>query len=205
MVIGLHSLVVRRSFYIGLVTLFAGIRLNFFSQTYLRKYVSHGRSLPALSDLILDNIPYWDVDFLYDYFSIVSVLIFIAYVVHKNQYHRIPYVLLLCGMFHLVRRMFIILTPLGHPAMFDGTEGLFNGFSKFELGVYPSGHTGISFIYVLMTRDRVYKGLILFSLCVIIASLFISRGHYSIDVLSGIFFAYAIKSFADKHIQPRFI
>jgi hypothetical protein len=37
-------------------------------------------------------------------------------------------------------------------------------------------------------------------LLVTITSLFLSRGHYSIDILSGLLFSYAIKSFGDKHI-----
>lgn len=188
-------------FYFGLLVLIAGIQLNFFSQTYLHNYMVEGKTLPVLSDLILDNMPYWDIDFIYDIFSIVSLLVFIVYIVHKREYGKVPYILILCGIFHLVRGVFIILTPFGNPPMFDGTEGPFNGFSKYELGVYPSGHTGIAYMYFILARGKYYRGILLFCVLMIVLALFLARGHYSIDILSGIFFAYAIKSYGDKYIE----
>lgn len=201
----LTSLLKNRFFYIGLAVLIAGIQLNFLSQTYLNQYVSEGKSLPTLSDIILDNLPYWDIDFLYDIFSLVSIFTITIYILHKRKYSIIPYVLLLCGIFHLTRGVFIVLTPLGNPSMFDGTQGLFNGFSKYELGVYPSGHVGIAYLYFILCSDKYYKTILLSSVVVIIGALFLSRGHYSIDVLSGIFFAYAIKAFGDNRLKHFFV
>ena len=201
----LLGLVRTKYFYIGLITLISGIQLNFFSQTYLHNYISEGKTLPVLSDLILDNLPYWDIDYLYDIFSLVSVAIFSIYIIHKRAYKKIPYFLLLCGIFHIVRGVFIVLTPFGNPPMFDGTEGLFNGFSKYELGVYPSGHTGIAYMYFILAKNYWYRAALLISVLVIIAALFLSRGHYSIDILSGIFFAFAIKAYGDKYILQFFI
>ncbi|MBN1184276.1 MAG: phosphatase PAP2 family protein [Bacteroidales bacterium] len=197
----LISLLRNKKFYIGIAFLFGGIQLNFVSQTYLHNYMVEGKALPVLSDLILDNLPYWDVDYLYDIFSLVSVFVFIVYVLHKREYNKVPYFLLLCGIFHTIRAIFIVLTPFGNPPLFDGTEGPFNGFSKYELGVYPSGHTGIAYMYFILAKDRRYRLVLLFSVLVIIAALFLSRGHYSIDVLSGIFFAFAIKAYGDKYIS----
>lgn len=200
----LYALLRTAKFYIGLIVLNAGIQLNFFSQTYLHDYINQGKTLPVLSDLILDNLPYWDIDYLYDIFSLVSVIVFGIYVIHKREYQKVPYFLLLCGIFHLVRGVFIVLTPFGNPPMFDGTDSLFNGFSKYELGVYPSGHTGIAYMYFILAKDKYYRAILLFSVLVIIAALFLSRGHYSIDILSGIFFAFAIKAYGDKYIFQLF-
>lgn len=201
----LYSLLKDKWFYVGLAALILGIQLNFYSQTYLHNYMIEGKSLPVLSDLILDNLPYWDIDYLYDIFSLLSGIIFVIYVIHKKQISKVPYFLVLCGIFHLVRGVFIVLTPFGNPPMFDGTEGLFNGFSKYELGVYPSGHTGIAYMYFILAKDKIYRSLLLICVLVIIAALFLSRGHYSIDVLSGIFFAFAIKAYGDKYIKKVFI
>lgn len=201
----LIKLLKNKFFYFGLIALIGGIQLNFFSQTYLHNYMNKGKTLPVLSDLILDNLPLWDIDFLYDIFSLVSIFVFTVYIIHKREYKKIPYVLLLCGIFHIVRGIFIVLTPFGNPPMFDGTEGLFNGFSKYELGVYPSGHTGIAYMYFILATNKYYKGILLFSVLVIIAALFFARGHYSIDVLSGIFFAYAIKAYGDKYFAKYFV
>jgi hypothetical protein len=53
----------------------------------------------------------------------------------------------------------------------------------------------------LLVKDSVYKKLILLCLVVVILALFLARGHYSIDILSGLFFSYAIKAYGDKHFR----
>jgi membrane-associated phospholipid phosphatase len=188
-------------FYLGLLSLIAGIELNFVSQTYLNNYINEGKSLPMLSDLILDNLSLYDVSFLYDLFSFISVIVVLIYIVHKKEYKSIPFFLLMCGILEIVRGIFIILTPLGNPPMFIGSNTLFNGFSKYELGVYPSGHVGSAFLFFLMVKNRWYKCIILFCLIIIIISLLLAHAHYSIDILSGFFFAYAIYSFGTKHLK----
>jgi len=190
-----------KCFYIGLLALGAGAALNFASQTYLHNYMSEGKTLPMLSDLILDNLPVLNVALLYDLFCLIIFAIIFVYIVHKKEYNRLPFILLMSGIFFIVRGVFIVLTPFGNPPMFNGSYPLFNGFSKFELGVYPSGHVGNSFLLLLLVKDKTYRYILLFCLAVIILSLFLAHGHYSIDILSGLFFAYAIKAFGDKHLH----
>jgi len=188
-------------FYIGLISLIAGMELNFISQTYLYNYVNEGETLPMLNDLILDKLPFYNVTLIYDIFSFMAVIIVIIYVVHKKDYNRVPFLLLMSGIIEIVRAIFVVLTPLGNPPMFPGSDGLFNGFSKYELGVYPSGHVGSVFLLLLMVKSRLYKWLIFFCLIAVIISLFIAHAHYSIDILSGFFFAYAINFFGNKHFK----
>lgn len=202
---GLRLLLKSKVFYFSVIFLVSGIYLNMLSQEYLHYYIIDGKTLPVLSDLVLDNIPYLDVDYLYDFFSIVSLFFFVCYVIQYSQYREVSYYLVLIGAFQAIRAVFIILTPFGNPPMFDGTESIFNGFSNYELGVYPSGHTGVSYLYFLMASTRAYRGLLFSSFLVIVISLFLARGHYSIDILSGIFFAYAIKSFVDKHLKAKLL
>lgn len=188
-------------FYIGLISVIAGMELNFISQTYLYNYINGGKTLPMLNDLILDKLPSYNVSLIYDIFSFISLIIVIIYIVHKKDYNRIPFILLMSGIIELVRGIFIVLTPLGNPPMFIGSDGLFNGFSKYELGVYPSGHVGSVFLLLLMVKSRLYKWLIFFCLLAVIISLLLAHAHYSIDILSGLLFAYAINSFGNKHLK----
>ena len=37
-------------------------------------------------------------------------------------------------------------------------------------------------------------------LSIIIVALFLSHGHYSIDILSGFLFAYAVRAFGDRYL-----
>jgi len=187
--------------YIGILAVIVGAAMNFASQTYLHNYMIKGKTLPMLSDMILDNLPLIDVSLIYDIFCLVVIGIVVIYMVHKNDFNRLPYFLLLCGIFYIVRGIFIVLTPFGNPPEFPGSDPLFNGFSKYELGVYPSGHVGNSFLFLLLVKDKIYKYILAFCLAVIIFSLFLSHGHYSIDILSGFFFAYAIKAFGDKYLN----
>ena len=200
----LHSIipvVKSKYFYFGILAVIAGAGLNFASETYLHNYMSEGKTLPMLSDLVLDNLPYYNVSLIYDISCLIPILLVLIYFVHKKDYNRIPIFLLLTGIFYIVRGIFIVLTPFGNPPMFSGSDPLFNGFSKYELGVYPSGHAGNVFLMLLLVKDKTYKWLIFICLVVVISALFLARGHYSIDILSGLFFSYAIKSFGEKHFS----
>lgn len=188
-------------FYIAILAVFAGAGLNFASEAYLHRYMSEGKTLPMLSDLILDNIPFINVSLIYDIFCLVPIALVLIYFVHKKDYDRIPLFLLLTGIFYIVRGIFIVLTPFGNPPMFNGSDPLFNGFSKYELGVYPSGHAGNVFLMFLLVKDKWYKWLIMLCLVIVISALFLARGHYSIDILSGLFFSYAIRAFGEKHLS----
>jgi hypothetical protein len=190
-----------RYFYFGLIAVIAGAALNFASQTYLHNYMIRGKTLPMLSDLILDNLPVVDLSLIYDIVCLVILAIVVIYIVHKKDYNRLPYFLLLSGIFYIIRGVFIVLTPFGNPPEFHGSDPLFNGWSKFELGVYPSGHVGNSFLMLLLVNDKIYKYILGFFLAVVVFALFLSHGHYSIDMLSGFFFAYAIRAFGDKYLK----
>lgn len=190
-----------RYFYIGFLSVLAGIGLNIASQTYLHNYMSEGRTLPMLSDLILDNLPVMDLSLVYDIVCLIPIFLVFVYIGHKKDYNRIPFILLMVGIFYIVRGVFIVLTPFGNPPMFGGSDPLFNGFSKYELGVYPSGHAGNVFMLFLLVKDSVYKRMILICLIIVIIALLLSHGHYSIDIFSGIFFSYAIRALGMKYFS----
>jgi hypothetical protein len=190
-----------RYFYIGLLSVFAGLALNFASQAYLHNYISEGKTLPMLSDLILDNLPVIDVSLIYDIVALIPIILVIIYIIHKKDFNRIPLFLLMIGLFYIIRGIFIVLTPFGNPPMFNGSDPLFHGFANYELGVYPSGHAGNVFLILLLVKNRVYKWIIGICLIIVILALFLAHGHYSIDILSGLFFSYAIRSFGEKHLS----
>lgn len=182
-----------------------GVSLNFLSQIYLYDYVNIEKvSLPVLSDLILDNLPYFNLSFLYDYFTFFSILVLLIFIIKKKQYEKIPYYFFMFGLFFSLRAIFVILTPLGNPPNFKGDSGFLHGFSKYGLGVYPSGHTGVTFLEGLFAKG-IFRILIIIFCLIIIGSLFLSRGHYSIDIISGVLFAYAIYSFGEKYFKEKLI
>jgi membrane-associated phospholipid phosphatase len=190
-----------RYLYISLICFFVGAALNIASQTYLHNYLSEGKTLPMLSDLILDNLPVMNVALYYDIFALIPIIVVLIYIVHKKEYNRIPFIILMSAIFYIVRGVFIVLTPFGNPPMFSGSDPLFNGFAKYDLGVYPSGHAGNVFLLYLIVKNRGYKWIILVCLILVMITLFLAHGHYSIDILSGLFFSYAIIAYGEKHLQ----
>ena len=70
--------------YIALLAVFAGTGLNFVSQAYLHNYISEGKTLPILSDLILDNLPYINVSLIYDISALIPIVLVITYIFHKK-------------------------------------------------------------------------------------------------------------------------
>jgi membrane-associated phospholipid phosphatase len=190
-----------RHFYIGIAALLAGILLNNASQAYLHIYMSEGKSLPVLSDLILDKLPVINVSLIYDIVAIIPIVLAFVYIIHKRDYNRVPFIFLMIGIFYIVRGIFIVLTPFGNPPMFNGSDPLFHGFANYELGVYPSGHAGNVFLILLLMNSRVYRWITGICLIVVIIALFLAHAHYSIDILSGLFFAYAIRSYGEKHFS----
>jgi len=186
--------------YIGILSVIAGVGLNLASQTYLHNYISSGKTLPMLSDLILDKLPVIDVSLIYDIVSLIPIILAIIYIFHRKDFNRIPFFLLMIGFFYITRGIFIVLTPFGNPPMFNGSDPLFHGFANYELGVYPSGHAGNVFLLLLLVKDRGYKWIIGICLIIVILALFLAHGHYSIDILSGLFFSYAIRTFGERHL-----
>jgi len=201
---GLKLIFTSKIFYISFIIFYIGVLANQISQSILNKWRIEGVVYPKLSDIILDNIPYWNISFIYDWAAFLVIIVFASYVVYKREYRKIPYFLLLLGSFEILRGIFIILTPLGNPPGFEGSNSIFKGFSKYELGVYPSGHSGGTFLYILMSKG-IYKYILMALLFILIAALFFSRGHYTIDVLSGLIFAYAIFCFMNKYLKNKFI
>ena len=186
--------------YIALLIFIFGAGLNIASQTYLNNFVIEGKTFPMLSDLILDNLPVLNVALFYDIFALIPIILVLIYIAQKKDYNRIPFFLMMSGIFYIVRGIFIVLTPFGNPPLFNGSDPLFNGFAKYDLGVYPSGHVGNVFLMFLLVKDKGYKLLIFICLIFVIITLFLSHGHYSIDILSGLFFSYAIRAFGEKYL-----
>lgn len=198
---GLLTVLKSKYLYIAAGVFLTGVGLNLLSQIYLHNSMTRGAMFPTLSDLILDRVPVIDVAILYDLFCIILYAIVLIYIIHRKEYGIIPYILLLGGIFYIIRALFVVLTPMGNPANFNGSDPLFNGFMKYELGVYPSGHVGNSFLLLLIVGDKVYRYLLFACLVVVIAALILTHCHYSIDILSGFIFAYAIKAFGDRNLS----
>jgi membrane-associated phospholipid phosphatase len=181
-------------FYIGLAVLVLGIMLNYASSIRIQK--EYEGNLPILEDIFLDNLPYYRIQWLYDIIPIASILIFVIYA-YKFEIEKTPYFLLVFGILQITRGIFIGLTPFGSPIDDINQTRIFTSTS-FMYGVYPSGHTGATFLAFLLARKKSYRAFLSIMAVLVIISLLLARGHYSIDIFSAVIFAYAIYAFGEK-------
>lgn len=186
-----------KRFYIGASILLAGVLINQASSIFLK---NNYHDLPVLQDLILDNLPLFNLAWVYDLFASISVFLFIGYIFFKKMEY-IPYYLVLLGVLQLIRGFFIILTPFANPV---NTYNQIMDTTVFRSGVYPSGHTGTSFIIFLLSDGRWKLIFFILSLGVVVF-LLLAKGHYSIDIFSALLFAYAVYLFGEKYLKEKFV
>jgi hypothetical protein len=184
-------------FWIALLVLLFAIIATFFACYYLQE--TYGRSLPVLNDLLMDNLPYLKVAWLYDLIAILLDVSFAIYAFRK-KFNNFAYFMLLIGLFHLIRSIFIILTPLGVPN--GGGKGLSTDLTALQ-GEFPSGHIGDAFLMFLFSNGKMKK-ICLLSVFAMIILLLLGRGHYSIDMFAAIIFSYAIYCFGEKYLKEKF-
>ncbi|MEM4625307.1 MAG: hypothetical protein QXJ28_00860 [Candidatus Pacearchaeota archaeon] len=181
--------------YLSIMILLLGLIITFISGKIIAK--KHNK-LPVLSDILLDNLPHYNIAYMYDLFAMISLVILFGQIVRKSKYEEIPYVLTLLGFLNIIRGIFLVLTPFGNPT--SSYSALISGWDFLDYGVYPSGHVGAAFLAFLLTIEKT-RYYVLLSCFGVIISLLLAKGHYSIDIFSGIIFAYAIYSFGEKNLR----
>jgi membrane-associated phospholipid phosphatase len=177
----------RLSFLYSLAALAASYGVMLFAIRFATENASN-----SVTDLILSNIPVFDVDslFVYGTFLLIAMIVLLCIVNPK----RIPYTLYSIALFWLIRSGF---TTLTHIAPFEAHMGADFGSAIarnfFGGDLFFSGHAGAPFLLALLYwRDRWLRYLFLawsvfFAVIVLLGHL-----HYSIDVASAFFITYTI-------------
>lgn len=187
-----------KKFYWSLLFLFFGIALNWAASVYL----SHN-NYPVLDDTFFKMLPFWNCAFASDLIVIISLVFFFS-LSFKNEHKMLPYIIFLFAMLQVVRAIFLVLTPFGRPLYphlgVFGNEGYVNPI--FAHGMFPSGHTGATFLAFLIAKK--YKLVFLCLSLLVMFFLLLARGHYSVDIFAAVVFVYAIKKFGDNNIAKHF-
>ena len=176
------------SVFVAFLLLIAGLVINFYAGEYAAASANN-----SVTDIILDNIPVFDVDGTFVYGPFILWL-FVA-ILCLREPRRIPFVLKNIALFVFVRSIFITLTHIGpfpdHLVISEASRLI----SHFTFGgdLFFSAHTGLPFLMALVFhRDMRLRVLftitaIFFGVIVLMAHL-----HYSIDVASAFFITYTI-------------
>ncbi len=187
-----------RSLVASIVLITIALVINYFAAQY-----AFERASGAVADIILSNIPVFDVDYIFVFGPIVFG-VWMGFLCLTNP-KTLPFALKSIAVFVLIRSAFITLTHIGpfpdHSIIDGGSAILLHALSSnpnfFLLStgadLFFSGHTGLPFMMALvfwkhhLTRIFCFATSIFFGIIVLLGHL-----HYSIDVASAFFISYTI-------------
>ncbi len=146
-----------------------------------------------VDDIILSNIPVFEVDGLFVYGTFVVVAYAIAILLWQPK--RIPFALHGLTLFILVRSAFTLMTHLGAPEasyVSDFGEAITKSF--FGADQFFSGHTGMPFLGALAfwNLDTRVRNFFLAASAYFAVIVLLGHIHYTIDVASAFFITYGI-------------
>ena len=179
---------------LALLFLVCSTFVNFFAGIYATERISR-----PVTDIVLSNIPVYDVDGMFIYGPLVLFAVIVWLCLSKPQ--RLPFVCKSLALFIVIRSGFVSLT---HIAPFPTRIGIAPSdiVSFFTSGndLFFSGHTGIPFLMALIFwNDPFWR--YFFIILSVFFGIIVLMGHlhYSIDVASAFFITYSI-----FHIAMRF-
>jgi len=182
-------------FSLGTAFLFfiAGVVASYFAIIYATDSASG-----PVTDIILSNIPVFDVDGIF-VFGPVIFWIIIALIAF-NEPKRLPFILKSIALLLFIRAAFISLTHIGpFPThiQINGTGVL----SVFTTGndLFFSGHTGLPFLMALaFWKNKYIRIFCVFASLFFGAVVLMAHLHYSIDVFAAFFITYTTFHIAEK-------
>jgi hypothetical protein len=173
--------------FFGAILLIAGLLATYYANIYTTTHASN-----AVTDIILDNIPVVNVDFVFN----DGAFIFIALVVLVALYEprRIPFVLKSIALFSIVRSIFMVLTHIAPPverSYLDTADFLYKLSSGGDL--FFSAHTGLPFMFAFIFWDERWLRYLFLALTAIGGTaVLLGHLHYSIDVFSALFISFGV-------------
>ncbi|PIW96214.1 hypothetical protein COZ83_02150 [Candidatus Kaiserbacteria bacterium CG_4_8_14_3_um_filter_50_23] len=158
-----------------------------------------------VGDLILDNIPVIDLNFIIIEGALLSIVLGTLFVLSKPRY--VLFTLKSLALFIIIRALFVSLTHVGiYPEHITPGLGFFDGiylYLNFQTGLFFSGHTGLPFLMALIFWKKFPVRIVFLSLSFIFAvAVLVAHTHYSIDVFTAPFMAYCIFKIV-RHFFPR--
>jgi len=183
---------------IGVVILLASLVINYYASGYALE-----RESSAVSDIILSNIPTFNVDVMFMYGPVLLGLIIAISCLYNPR--RIPLLLKSLAIFVTIRAIFITFTHIGpYPdhVLLDSMDFNFiktfsssTNFFLFSSGgdLFFSGHTGIPFLAALIYWDEKPMRYLCLASSILFGTLaLLGHLHYTIDVASAFFITYTI-------------
>lgn len=170
--------------------------------TYYANFYATIRASNSVTDIILDNLPVMNVDFVFNEGALIFLGVVVMILIHEPR--RIPFALKSMAFFWLTRSIFMVLTHLAPPraqSYIDPTDLLHKISSGDDL--FFSAHTGLPFLFaIIFWKEKSLKYFFLSATAIGGASVLLGHLHYSIDVFSALFIAFGIFHIS-KRIFPK--
>ncbi len=173
----------------GFILLGLALIANFYAGTF-----ATFRAGNSVQDIILSNIPIFDVSDIFVYGPVIMWVVLLVYCFNKP--HQIPFILKSIALFIIIRSTFVSLTHIGPfpDRLIMGADSP-DWIRLFTFGgdLFFSAHTGLPFLLALIFwKEKALR--ILFIATSVFFGIIVLMGHlhYSIDVLSAFFITYTI-------------
>ncbi len=183
---------------VSFALLVVGVVVTWFAIVYATE-----RSSNSVSDVILSNIPVFDVDGIFLYGPVIYWVIIGLYLLSHPE--KLPFSLKTIGLFLLIRSAFISMTHIGPFIPNSTTTGGIIGVFTTGNDLFFSSHTGLPFLMGLMLWKNEYMRY--FSLAASVffgAVVLMAHLHYSIDVFAAFFITFSIFSIAKVFFKRDF-
>lgn len=178
---------------LGIVMLITSLFVNYFANIYTATHASN-----YVADIILDNIPVVNVDFIFfEGFALFWTFVFFLMIKEPQQ---MPFVVKSIAVFVLIRSIFITLTHLGLPPVHSYLEPD-STFRYITSGndMFFSSHTGLPFLMSLIFwNNKKLRHTFILATIIFASSVLLGHLHYSIDVFAAFFIAYGINHISQK-------
>ncbi len=175
------------STFFGVSFFFVSLFINYVANIYISS-----RTGNHVSDLILDNLPVVNVEFIFFEGFMIFLALTIFFLLREPL--KIPFAIKSIAIFMIIRSVFITLTHLAAPI--DHSFVDLNRFiQEMSSGndLFFSGHTGLPFLIALnFWENKRLKLLFVLISLVFGASVLLGHLHYSIDVFAAFFITYGI-------------
>lgn len=171
------------------MSLFINYHAGKFALSHMSNYVT---------DIILDNVPVYNVDLIFGFGAIV-MWIFVGILLVLDP-KKLPFVIKAVALLTAIRSLFIMMTHLGpYPERsFLSTNNIVQKFT-FGADYFFSGHTAFPYLFALIFWEKPWlRILFVCSSIVFAASVLLGHLHYSIDVFAAFFITYSIYHIAQK-------
>jgi len=178
---------------LGVILLLISFVANYYAGVYATSSQSN-----AVSDLLLDHLPVYNVDLIFfEGFFILWILVILILLYRPKN---IPFTVKSVALFILIRSVFITLTHLKiypESAYLDPND-VFQNIFTFGGDLFFSAHTGLPFLLALIYwKDRKLRILFLAASVFFAAAVLLGHLHYSIDVFAAYFITYSIYKMAE--------